>query len=94
MIGTEEEQLIFNDRATQAAAKLIALELIDLRSKEIPGVQVAVPDEVESRSVEFICTRLRHDIYDGSRTSPILGAVAVALNAEFLQRIRVGKWDY
>ncbi len=54
LIAGEEKSVIFDDWATDGAAKLIPLERVALRSKEISRIQNRVAIELEDIAVYFV----------------------------------------
>src|SRR5262249_53857457 len=58
---------------------------------EVSTVQISVSKELERAAMKVVCARLGHHIDDRSGTASIFSAEAVGLNAELLNRIRIGK---
>src|SRR5262249_21167943 len=92
LVSPEEKQAILLDRPAQAAAKLVALQEIVRPREEIAGVQVAVAQKLEGASVQLVRAGLGHHVDDPARSTAILGAVTIGLNAEFFDGVRVRKW--
>ena len=89
--AAEEKRFVFDDRAADIAAELIALEaaLFDARTvaEKVIGVQRAVPMEFKERPMKIVRTALGNQVDDAAARAPEFGAESIGLNAEFLHRI-------
>lgn len=87
----EVKRFVFDDRAADIAAELIALEaaLFDARTvaEKVIGVQRAVPMEFKERPMKIVRTALGNQVDDAAARAPEFGAESIGLNAEFLHRI-------
>src|SRR5207245_6580680 len=90
LVRAEEEEPVLDNRPAQAAAVLIALELIRSQGEKVAGVEGAIAQELERRSVESVGSRFRHDVDYGPGSPAIFGAVVVGLDTELVQRVRIG----
>ena len=88
MIAAEEEQFVFDDRAANDAAVLIALEGVALRREEVSGVEHAVADEFENVAVKLISSRLGHRVNGGRRVITVLSLDGAGFELELLEGVR------
>src|SRR6266576_132961 len=89
-ISGEEERLVLDERAAQAAAKLLQRSL-QLRARgcveEVPGVQVVtVAPEAKRCAMDIVGARLQADVHDRTRLPSILGR-RILLEIELLNRV-------
>ena len=91
LVGAEEEEPVLDDRAADAAAKLVALEMVRHRREKVARVHRAVAQELEHRAVQLVRAGLGHDVDHGARRPAVLGAVVVGLDAELFERVRIGE---
>src|SRR5205085_4984729 len=91
LIGAEEEGLIPADGTADGAAELIALEGRDGVGEKVARIQILIAQELEGGAVQAIRAGTRHGIHGGARIAPELGTVVTGLEAEFLERIRIGE---
>ena len=86
LVAGEEERPAFQNRTTQRAAELIALEVLLLRSEEVLRVERVVSQELEGAPVEGV----RAGFGDGverAASAVDLRRIGVLLDAELLQRV-------
>ena len=57
--GNEEEGVVLFHRAAQAEAILVALQAVVGRSEKVPGVEIVVPDKLESRTMKVVSAAAR-----------------------------------
>ena len=55
----------FSQRSSERAAELVALQVLSGGSKEAPGVQNPVAEELENLAMELVAPALGHDVDDG-----------------------------
>ena len=89
--GSEIEELVPEDRAAHAAARLIALQRVLRRREELSRVQGAVPDECKRSAVNVVRARLDDDVDDAAAGIAVLSGEVARLKVEFLHRVGVGK---
>ncbi len=93
LIRPEEEQPVFQYRAANAAAELIALQRILRRCEEVSRIETAVSQKLERTAMQRIRSRARDNIDDPAAGIPVLGAEITGLQIEFLNRIGIGERD-
>src|SRR5262245_15411235 len=91
LIATEEEQFVLDDRSTQCAAKLIALQRVADRSKEIPRIEFVIAQELETGSMKFVASGFRDRIDDTSGLRSVVRRQGARFNLELPHRIRERK---
>ena len=89
LIPRKEESLVVNDRTTDSATVLIALDLIvgGGGSEIVLGIEVRIANKLEDIAVEIVGTGLGDDVDDATGILTVLGAVVAGLDAEFLESI-------
>ena len=75
-------------RSAEGSAKLVALQLIALRRKEISCVENRVPDKFERVPMHLVRAGFSNDVHHAAGIPAILGSVVGCLYAELLQRVR------
>src|SRR5580698_1217053 len=84
----EEKRLVFLDGPAQRAAELVPLKSRNrIAVEEIAGVEVAVAQELVSRSVELICPAARDDQNLSTRPFSVFRFVGIAEQVKFLNRV-------
>src|SRR5579872_1531355 len=87
-VVAEEEGLVPLQRPSQSSAKLVAFEgRVGGLSKEIPGVQHVVPDELEKIAMQLIGAGHGHDADLSARPFSVFGAVGSLEDVEFADSI-------
>src|SRR5215469_7051409 len=88
---SEEEELVPEDRPAEVAAELVLYQSglqPSHRLKEANGVEFGVAQEIPRRAMEIVGAAANAGIDDGTRRAPVLGAVVVGVEPEFLNCIR------
>lgn len=81
-----------DNRSADDAAELVAMDVIGHGCEVIPGVEVAVAQELEGVTMELAAARLGHDVNDCAGALAEFGVVVAGLNAELLKC--VGEWEW
>src|SRR5258708_15510704 len=91
-VGDEEKSLVVLDRTAEGGAKLVAMKrrLGQSRSPVI-GIEQRIAHELKRRAVKLVVAGLGQHIDDAAGITTELRVVAVGLNPEFLDGIRVGQ---
>ncbi len=91
LVTREEEQLVFQNRASDVGAKLVLSKRRTLDAtrigEEIIGVQHLVADELVCRAVKGVCAGLGREVDDSAGKSPVFRAEIVGLDFKFLNGI-------
>jgi hypothetical protein len=85
--------LFLFDRPAHRAAELILPVETPLGRKEIPRVQVRVPQELERAPVQHVVARFRDHVDNAAAVIPVLGVEIVGQNAELGIESRLGTID-
>src|SRR5262249_33057642 len=88
LIAAEEKQFIFDDRAAQNSAELIALQRVALQRKEVARVQSAISEEFEHITMKFVRTGFGNGVDGSSGMKAVLRREHAGLDFELLQGIR------
>ena len=90
-IGSEGEQLVFDDRSADRSAVNMITDLIGTAVQWIRhGIEHGVPAEVGSGAVNLVCTRLHRKTENTAGGVPELRVDGVLLHGKLLHRIHGG----
>ena len=87
-MSAEKEEFVADDRTTQNAAELIALQSVALGCECVASIENLVADELEKVSVVFVGAGFRNGIDRASRVPAILGRHRARFDLELLQCVR------
>src|SRR5205823_6064899 len=87
LVATEKEDLVFPDWAADHAAKLIAFQRVLRSREEIPGVHVAVAEELKQVAVKRVRAGLGYRIHLGARVGSGLGILGAGVDLELLESV-------
>src|SRR5262249_43034450 len=80
------------DRTADSAAKLVAMvRRLGQSRSPIIGVELVISHELKNRTVKLVGAGLSDHVDDAAGIPSILCVVAVSLDLEFLNRIRIGQ---
>src|SRR5713226_8626602 len=87
----EKEVLVLDQRSAECAAKLVHMEGLAWNAARVVdpsvGVQVAVAEDLEGRTVELIGAGLGYHVDHRAAGPPEFGGVTVAVHLELFHRI-------
>src|SRR5690242_9739648 len=87
LIVSKEEELVFDDRATQHSAELIGLVWRPGRREKVTGIQSVVAEKVKNLSVEGVRSGFDGQIDDRSAERTIFSIGIAGFNFERVHRI-------
>jgi len=91
LIVAKNKELVFEDRAADRTAKLVAMDLVGQAGEIVLRVEFATAEKLKSVAVPLAGSGLGDDTHDAARSEPVPRVKVVAKDGEFLSRVGIGK---
>ena len=89
-VVTENEGLVLANGTTQGKSILVAAEFGFVCCKEVPRIEIIIPQKLIDRSVNFVRAGFGDQVDRGTGRPAEGGGINIGLNLEFLNSIRGG----
>src|SRR5207249_12103658 len=86
LIAAEEEQLVFDDRRTNRAAELVAVQTVALGREEVAGVEAPVAQELERVAADPVRAGFGDHVHSRGGVVTVPRRQRARLDLELLQR--------